>query len=89
VTLKQAADYRVIGRPTRAVDAEEIVTGRARYGLDDTLPGALVAVVERCPYFSGGLASYDASATRAVPGVRDVGCANTATSTARVPRPPG
>ena len=48
------------------------MTGRARYGLDATLPGALVAVVERCPYFSGGLASYDASAARAVPGVRDV-----------------
>ena len=70
--LKKPADYRIIGRPTRTVDAEEIVTGRARYGLDATLPGALVAVVERCPYFSGGLASYDASAARAVPGVRDV-----------------
>ena len=34
-----------------------------------TLPGALVAVVERCPFFSGGLAAYDASAARAVPGV--------------------
>jgi isoquinoline 1-oxidoreductase subunit beta len=72
VALKKPADYRIIGRPTRTVDAEEIVTGRARYGLDATLPGALVAVVERCPYFSGGLASYDASVARAVPGVRDV-----------------
>ncbi|MGH9671878.1 MAG: xanthine dehydrogenase family protein molybdopterin-binding subunit, partial [Bryobacteraceae bacterium] len=72
VALKKPAAYRIIGRPTHTVDAEEIVTGRARYGLDATLPGALVAVVERCPYFSGGLASYDASATRAVPGVRDV-----------------
>ena len=72
VPLKQAKDYRIIGRPARTVDAEEIVTGRARYGLDATLPGALVAVVERCPYFSGGIASYDASAARAVQGVRDV-----------------
>ena len=72
VPLKQPKDYRIIGRPARTVDAEEIVTGRARYGLDATLPGALVAVVERCPYFSGGIASYDASAARAVPGVRDV-----------------
>jgi isoquinoline 1-oxidoreductase beta subunit len=72
VPLKKPAEYRIIGRPTRTIDAEEIVTGRARYGLDATLPGALVAVVERCPYFSGGLKSYDASATRAVPGVRDV-----------------
>jgi len=72
VALKKPGDYRIIGRPKRTVDAEEIVTGRARYGLDATLPGALVAVVERCPYFSGGLASYDASVARAVPGVRDV-----------------
>jgi isoquinoline 1-oxidoreductase beta subunit len=72
VAVKQAKDYRIIGRPTRTVDAREIVTGRARYGLDATLPGALVAVVERCPYFSGGLASYEASAARAVSGVRDV-----------------
>ena len=72
IALKKPADYRIIGRPTRTVDAEEIVTGRARYGLDATLPGALVAVVERCPYFSGGLAALDASAARAVHGVRDV-----------------
>jgi isoquinoline 1-oxidoreductase beta subunit len=72
VTLKSADAYRIIGRPTRVVDAEDIVTGRAQYGLDATLPGALVAVIARCPYFDGELESHDASETGKVPGVRGV-----------------
>jgi isoquinoline 1-oxidoreductase beta subunit len=72
ISLKSPTDFRLIGTRVRTVDAADIVSGHARYGLDATLPGALVAVVERCPYFSGGLASFDASAARAVPGVREV-----------------
>lgn len=72
VPLKDPKDYRIIGTPTRVVDAADIVTGRARYGLDSTLPGALTAVIARCPYFQGDVASFDASAAKAVPGVRDV-----------------
>ncbi len=70
--LKDPADYRIVGKPTRVADARDIVTGRARYGLDTQVPGALVAVMERCPYFEGGLESLDASAARRVPGVVDV-----------------
>jgi isoquinoline 1-oxidoreductase beta subunit len=72
VTLKSADMYRIIGKPTRVVDAEDIVTGRAQYGLDATLPGALVAVIARCPYFDGELESFDASEAGKVPGVRGV-----------------
>lgn len=72
VTLKSPDLYRIIGRPTRVVDAEDIVTGRARYGLDATLPGALVAVIARCPYFEGELESFDASEASRIPGVRGV-----------------
>ena len=32
--FKSPAEYRIVGRPQRVVDAAEIVTGRARYGLD-------------------------------------------------------
>lgn len=72
VTLKSPDMYRIIGKPTRVVDAEDIVTGRAQYGLDATLPGALVAVIARCPYFDGELESFDASEASKVPGVRGV-----------------
>jgi isoquinoline 1-oxidoreductase beta subunit len=70
--LKTPADYRIVGRPQRVVDAVEIVTGRARYGLDVREPGALVAVIARCPYFDGDIERFDDSATKRVAGVRAV-----------------
>jgi isoquinoline 1-oxidoreductase beta subunit len=72
VPLKDPSEYRVIGKPRRVVDAEEIVTGRARYGIDVYEPEARTAVMLRCPYFDGGIASLDDKAARAVPGVRAV-----------------
>ena len=72
VPLKDPAEYRIIGRPQRVVDAGEIVTGRARYGIDVHEPGAFTAVMLRCPYFDGGIANYDDAAARAVSGVRAV-----------------
>jgi isoquinoline 1-oxidoreductase beta subunit len=72
VPLKEPAEYRVIGRPRRVVDAAEIATGRARYGIDVYEPDARTAVMLRCPYFDGEIASLDDTAARAVPGVRAV-----------------
>jgi len=72
VPMKTPAEYRIIGRPQRVVDAAEIVTGRARYGIDVYEPGACTAVMVRCPYFDGDIANYDDTAARAVPGVRAV-----------------
>jgi isoquinoline 1-oxidoreductase beta subunit len=72
VPMKTPADYHIIGRPQRVVDAEDIVTGRARYGIDVYEPGAFTAVLLRCPYFDGGIGSYDDSAARAVTGVRAI-----------------
>ena len=70
--LKDPAAYRIIGTPTRVVDAIEIVTGRAQYGIDVQPDGAWVAVIARCPYFDGGIATFDDSAAKRVAGVRQV-----------------
>lgn len=72
LTLKDPKRYRIVGSGQRVVDAHEIVTGRAQYGLDAHLPGELYAVIARCPTFDGELKSFDASAARKIPGVRDV-----------------
>ena len=69
VRLKDPRNWKIAGRPQRVVDARDIVTGRAEFGLDVREPGMLVAVIARCPYFSGGLDRYDDRAARAVPGV--------------------
>ena len=70
--LKKPADFRIIGTPQRVTDCRDIVTGRAKYGLDTYMDDAVMAVVARCPYFDGGIESFDDSATRKVAGVIDV-----------------
>ena len=70
--LKSKDEFNVIGKPARVTDCREIVTGEAEFGIDSTYPGALVALVERCPYFEGDIDTLDDSAARQVGGVRDV-----------------
>jgi isoquinoline 1-oxidoreductase beta subunit len=72
VPLKERSAYRIIGHPTRVADARDIVTGAASYGIDASVPGALTALIARCPYFGGAIAELDDSQARAVPGVRQV-----------------
>jgi isoquinoline 1-oxidoreductase subunit beta len=72
VSLKDKSAYHIIGRPTRVADGRDIVTGAARYGIDAAVPGALTALIARCPYFEGRLDEVDDSQARRVPGVRQV-----------------
>jgi isoquinoline 1-oxidoreductase subunit beta len=64
--------FKIVGKPIRTADGRSIVTGQTRYGIDEYLSGALVAVMLRCPYLDGSLESLDDTAARKIPGVRDV-----------------
>jgi isoquinoline 1-oxidoreductase beta subunit len=70
--LKKPKDFRIIGKPTKAADCADIVSGRARYGIDAQMPGMLYAVIARSPYFDGTLRSLDDAAAKKVRGVRAV-----------------
>ncbi|HEX4642773.1 MAG TPA: xanthine dehydrogenase family protein molybdopterin-binding subunit, partial [Candidatus Acidoferrales bacterium] len=72
VPLKEPAEYRLIGKPTKRLDTPLKVNGSAQYGIDVRQPGMLYAVVTRCPVFGGKVASFDATKARAVSGVKDV-----------------
>ncbi len=71
VKLKDARDYRIIGRRIGGVDNASLVTGRPLFGIDQTLPGLLHAVYVKCPVFGGKVASVDLVAVKARPGVVD------------------
>jgi isoquinoline 1-oxidoreductase beta subunit len=70
--LKKPADFRVIGKPIKTADCADIVSGRARYGIDAQMPGMLFAVIARCPYFDGTLGSLDDSVAKTMRGVRAI-----------------
>jgi isoquinoline 1-oxidoreductase beta subunit len=72
VTLKDAKQWTIVGKPTRRLDTPEKITGRAQFGLDVKFDGLLTAVVLRSPVFGGRVKSFDATRAKAVPGVRDV-----------------
>jgi isoquinoline 1-oxidoreductase beta subunit len=80
VTLKAAADFKLLGRPQPRKNARTIVTGGQGYGIDfgvdragkAQLPGMKTVLVARPPVFGGKVAKFDAAAARAVKGVSAV-----------------
>jgi isoquinoline 1-oxidoreductase subunit beta len=71
-TLKTADQFRYIGKDRKRLDVPDKVTGKAVYGVDVQVPGMLIASIERCPVFGGKVQSFDATAAKAVPGVKHV-----------------
>ncbi|HEY5802250.1 MAG TPA: xanthine dehydrogenase family protein molybdopterin-binding subunit [Lysobacter sp.] len=72
VALKDAKDWKLIGHPTKRLDTPEKITGRAQFGMDVQFDGLLTALVARAPVFGATVKSFDATAAKAVPGVRNV-----------------
>jgi isoquinoline 1-oxidoreductase beta subunit len=72
VTLKAPADFRLIGHQLPRVDVPAKTNGTAQFTLDVTFPGMLVALLQRPPLFGATVKSFDASASKAVPGVVSV-----------------
>jgi isoquinoline 1-oxidoreductase beta subunit len=72
VVLKTPKQFKIIGRPTGRLDALPKSTGRQQFGIDMTLPGLRTVLVLRPPVFGAKVASFDATAAKAVPGVEEV-----------------
>ncbi|MBM4442642.1 MAG: xanthine dehydrogenase family protein molybdopterin-binding subunit [Candidatus Rokubacteria bacterium] len=71
-TLKTPDRFRYIGKAVKRRDTPDKVTGKAIFGMDVSLPGMLVASIERCPVIGGTVKSVDATAARQVKGVKNV-----------------
>jgi isoquinoline 1-oxidoreductase beta subunit len=72
--LKNPSAFRLIGKEgvVKRLDSAAKSNGSAEYTLDIHEPDMLTAVVARSPKFGGKVASFDATAAKAVPGVVDV-----------------
>jgi isoquinoline 1-oxidoreductase beta subunit len=69
VALKADKDFKIIGKPTRRIDARAKSSGKQQFGIDYAPPGTKVALVARPPVFGAKVASFDASKAKAIKGV--------------------
>ncbi len=72
VKLKEAKDFKIIGKSLTNVDTRKIITGKAEFGMDFRRPGMLFAVVARPPAFGKKIKSVDDSRAKKKPGVQQV-----------------
>ena len=72
IKLKTRSEYKLIGKPVLRPDAPLKTNGSAIFGIDKKLPGMLYASVERNPRLRGAIKSFDDTAARKIPGVKDV-----------------
>jgi isoquinoline 1-oxidoreductase subunit beta len=72
VTLKEAKNFALIGKPMRRVDSADKVKGATQFGIDVRVPAMKVATVKACPTLGGKLAALDDTRARSIAGVIDV-----------------
>jgi isoquinoline 1-oxidoreductase beta subunit len=70
VPLKDRSQWRYIGKDNALFDLEDIVTGKATFGMDAKMPGMVYASVEHPPVLGQKVKSYDDKAALKVPGVK-------------------
>ena len=68
--LKDRSEWRYIGKDNALFDLSDIVTGRATFGMDATMPGMVYASVEHPPVLGQKVKSYDDKAALKVRGVK-------------------
>ena len=70
VTLKDPAEYKIIGHTQTATDLHDIVTGKPIFTIDMKLPGMLFAVFEKCGVVGGKVVSANLDEIKKMPGVK-------------------
>jgi isoquinoline 1-oxidoreductase beta subunit len=70
--LKDAKDFRILGKGVPRIDTPAKVNGSAQFGIDVKLPGLLTAVMVHAPVPGAKVVSVDDTAAKAIPGVRKV-----------------
>ena len=72
IGLKDATQWKLIGKSVKRLDTIGKLTGAQVYGADLKLPGMLNAAIKDCPVFGGKVKSFEADKVKSMPGVKHV-----------------
>lgn len=72
VTLKDRADFKLVGKPLPRPDSKPKSNGTAIFACDVRLDSMIHALVAHPPKFGATIAAFDAAKALAIPGVRKV-----------------
>lgn len=70
--LKDASQFRFIGKEVAGLDLHDILTGKATFGQDAKMAGMKIAVILHPPVYGASVATVDAAAALKVKGVERV-----------------
>ena len=75
VKLKDAKEWKILGKSVPRFDIPDKVIGKPMYGIDVVRPGMVHAAIKQCPVFGGKIKSIDAASlavTKKMRGVDEV-----------------
>ena len=72
VKLKSPKDFSIVRNSKKNTEGVKIVTGKPLFGMDYSMEGMQIAMVQHPPAFGMKLKSFDASAALKMPGIKDV-----------------
>ena len=70
--FKPAAEYTLVGKTVAITDLDDLVSGKATFGIDARMPGMVYAAVARPPVLGSRATHVDDAAARKVGGVQNV-----------------
>src|SRR5436190_2747953 len=70
IKYKDAKDYKIIGQTIVSPDLPKIITGKPVFGIDQTVPGMLYAVFEKCGVFGGKVKTHNLDMIKTLPGIK-------------------
>ncbi|MDX2301687.1 MAG: molybdopterin cofactor-binding domain-containing protein [Microscillaceae bacterium] len=72
VKLKDPKNFKLIGKGVSIIDMDDIITGKATFGMDAKMEGMKIAMIQRCPVVGGEIKSFNEEEIAKMPGIKKV-----------------
>jgi isoquinoline 1-oxidoreductase subunit beta len=69
---KAVKDFSIVSKSKKNTEGKKVVSGKPMFGIDYKVDGMLIAMIQHPPAFGMTLKSYDATAAKKMPGIKDI-----------------